>query len=94
MSVVYWSEISSGIDVHCEVTYIRPYVKFLVTNRVDGEDAFENLDTLISGVDRYNYRNRYHKACINAFISGCMNSVIYSEIYLCAMHVQKNKLVY
>lgn len=72
---VFWVDIQSDIIVGCETIRIRPYIHFLVKNKIHGADAFQTFDDFINSGDRFVAQNRYQKACLNAFFDGALNSV-------------------
>lgn len=77
-----WTDVKEmiGIEDVCEIVAIRPMIKFLLRDRMNGVEPFKKFQDVLDTEGQFDARAKYHKACMNAYYQGTMNCVSVSLI--------------
>lgn len=75
--VIYWHDVKAKIRISqtCGTVGIRPYIPFLLKTSIFGFDPYTNFEEFLITANDYDFRAKYHRACINAYFNGDMKTV-------------------
>lgn len=63
------------IDDECDIVAIRPFIKFLIKDKIYGFEPFKNFRNVLDCGHKFGASATYQRACLNAYFQGNMNCV-------------------
>lgn len=74
---IFWVDANEKIFIAdgCEVVAVRPNIKFLLKDRMNGFDPFNDFQHVLDSEDNFPAKAKYQKACLNAYFKGKMGCV-------------------